>query len=355
MKNSRQNVRMSRQQIEHRKRKRMQSKIFHLVLIIILAMLIFCVRNLNTRLNEMQALLKRLEPQSDRIVTSEEDIPEEAEEDYTGSIEAWDVGKPIERTEAEVLQRIYDLGQRSRVVEEIYQNSSLYPKDLLAALANNPEMSDFVSGYLNEHNDSAGGLTDAEKGQEHPLFLQWDPRWGYKSYGENCIGLSGCGPTCIAMALYYITKNAEITPDKIAEYSMKNGYYVQGTGTAWALVEDIPKQYGIKVTKLSAQASNLTAVLDSGGVIICSMSRGDFTLSGHYIVIYGYDSEGFIINDPNCVARSKRRWKFEELKYQTKNIWAYMPEGQDITEGHSTINGQSITEKVTVVSSPLPN
>lgn len=348
MKNSRQNVRMSRQQIGHRKRKRMQNKIFHLVLVIILAMLVFCVRNLNIRLNEMQAVLKRLEPQPDRKVTSEEDTPEK-EENYIGSIEAWDVGKPIERTEAEVLQRIYELGQRSPVFEEIYQNSSRYPKDLLAALANNPEMSAFVAGYLDEHNDNAGGLTDAEIEQEHPLFLQWDPRWGYQSYGESCIGLSGCGPTCIAMALYYMTKNAEITPDKIAEYSMKNGYYVQGTGTAWALVEDIPKQYGIKVTKLSAQASSLTAVLDSGGIIICSMSRGDFTLSGHYIVIYGYDSEGFIINDPNCVARSKRRWTFGELKYQTKNIWAYMPEGQGI------INGQSITEKVTVVSSPFPN
>ena len=345
MRNSRQSVRMSRQQIERRKRKRMQNKILHLVLVIILAMLVFCVRNLNTRLNEMQAVLKRLEPQPDRTVTNEEDTPEEAEEDYIGSIEAWDVGKPIERTEAEVLQRIYELGQRSSVLEKIYQNSSRYPKDLLAALANNPEMSDFVAGYLNEHNDSTGGLTDAEREQEYPLFLQWDPRWGYQSYGESCIGLSGCGPTCIAMALYYMTKNAEITPDKIAEYSMKNGYYVQGTGTAWALVEDIPKQYGIKVTKLSAQASSLIAVLDNGGVIICSMGRGDFTLSGHYIVIYGYDSEGFIINDPNCMARSKRRWTFEELKYQTKNIWAYMPEGKGITEELSVINVQNIIEK----------
>lgn len=355
MRDSRQNVRMSRKQIEYRRRKQVQNKIFHLVLVIILAMLIFYVRNLNIRLNEMQAVLKRLEPQPDRKVTSEEDIQEETEEDYVGSIEIWDVEKPLERTEAEVLQRIYELGQISPVIGEIYQNSSLYPKDLLAALANNPEMSDFAAGYLNEHSDSAGGLTNAEKEQEYPLFLQWDPRWGYQPYGESCIGLSGCGPTCVAMALYYMIQDAEITPDKIAEYSMKNGYYVQGTGTAWALVEDMPKQYGIKVTKLSAQAGSLTAVLDSGGIIICSMSRGDFTLSGHYIVIYGYDSDGFIINDPNCVARSRRRWAFEELKYQTKNIWAYMPEGQNITEGQNTINGQSIAEKVTVVSSPISN
>ena len=67
------------------------------------------------------------------------------------------------------------------------------------------------------------------------------------------------------------------------------------------------------------------SVLDGGGVIICSVSRGDFTTTGHYIVIYGYESDGFLVNDPNCVARSGK-WAFSRLRSQIKNIWAYMPE-----------------------------
>lgn len=43
----------------------------------------------------------------------------------------------------------------------------------------------------------------------------------------------------------------------------------------------------------------------------------------HFIVIYGYDSKGFKVNDPNCVARSNERWTFSELQYQIKYIWAY--------------------------------
>ena len=45
-----------------------------------------------------------------------------------------------------------------------------------------------------------------------PLFLQWDPRWGYTEYGEDSfLGLSGCGPTCLSMVLYYLTGDKSLT------------------------------------------------------------------------------------------------------------------------------------------------
>lgn len=46
-------------------------------------------------------------------------------------------------------------------------------------------------------------------------------------------------------------------------------------------------------------------------------------LSGHYIVVYEYDNEGFMVNDPNCVARSGKRWTFGEIEKQVKSIWVY--------------------------------
>lgn len=53
------------------------------------------------------------------------------------------------------------------------------------------------------------------------------------------------------------------------------------------------------------------------------MGEGDFTVSGHFIVIYGYDSKGFKVNDPNCIARNNRRWAFDELESQFKSILEY--------------------------------
>jgi hypothetical protein len=53
------------------------------------------------------------------------------------------------------------------------------------------------------------------------------------------------------------------------------------------------------------------------------MAPGDFTAAGHFIVLYGYDEEGFLVNDPNCAARSRQHWSWNVLEGQIKNMWAY--------------------------------
>ena len=339
---------MSRQQIERRRKNRFKRKVFNLSIILILILLLLSIGNIYAQLAELQATMKRLEGgvRGTSHIYAEEQEQGQEQTDYVSSIVSVEVEKPIERTKEEVLERLNELGQNNSVIQEIYDNHSQYPQELLSALANNPEMAVFAADYPGHNGRKSGALTSAEKRQEHPLFLQWDPRWGYQPYGSgSCIGLAGCGPTCLSMALFYLTGDDKLTPDEIAEYSMDNGYYVEGTGTAWALMEDVPKLYGIGVTKLSAEESSIRAVLDNGGVVICSMGRGDFTTSGHYILIYGYDREGLLINDPNCVARSSRHWSFDDLKYQMKNIWAYMPEGKSAAAENSiTVLYQDINE-----------
>ena len=339
-------VRMSRQQIARRRKNRLKRKVFNLSIILILVLLLLSIGNIYAQLAELQTALKRLEGNARGVSRTYAEEQEWEQTDYASSIGSVEVEKPVERTEEEVLERLSELGQNNSVIQEIYENHSQYPQELLSALANNPEMAEFAAGYLSGKKNSTSALTAAEKKQDFPLFLQWDPRWGYQPYGSgSCIGLAGCGPTCLSMALFYLTRDAKLTPDKIAEYSMDNGYYVEGTGTAWALMEDVPKLYGISVTKLSAEESNIRAILDRGGVVICSMGRGDFTTSGHYILIYGYDSKGLLINDPNCVSRSGRHWSFDDLRYQMKNIWAYMPEGKSAaTESAVTVLYQDIRE-----------
>lgn len=244
---------------------------------------------------------------------------------YTEQAGLEQVDRPRERTYGEILDRLKALGEEDDTIAQVAENAAVYPQKLLEALANNPEMADFAAHYLQKVGTTSGeGLTEEEKAQDFPLFLQWDPRWGYASYGDDSvIGLSGCGPTALSMVLWYLTGNEELTPDKIAAYSMENGYYLQGTGTAWQLMEDMARRYGIKVEQPKADERTMRQALDNGSVIICSVGPGDFTLGGHFIVIYGYTDEGFQVNDPNCVARSRRIWSWEELEDQIKNIWVF--------------------------------
>lgn len=310
------------------------------------------LRTMNKALNQVVAAMAvaRQDKEDEMLVASQEEVSspryqsapqkrtepvvskEPEEVDYVEQCGLPQVDKPVERKPAQVLSRLEELAEDNDIIKDIWQNRSRYPEEMLGALANNPEMADFVSNYLTSEAKASGkGLTKAEKEQEFPLFLQWDPRWGYAEYGDGSnVGLSGCGPTCLSMVLYYLLGDESLTPDVIADYSMENGYYMSGTGTAWKLLEDVADMHGLSVWQPKASDWMLKNELDKGNVIICSMKPGDFTAGGHFIVIYGYDSEGFLVNDPNCVARSRQKWTYDEIGRQIKNTWVYTAPTVDI-------------------------
>lgn len=216
-----------------------------------------------------------------------------------------------------------DMAGGDAVLAEIFTARAQYPEELLEALVNNPELKDFVHGYLTADGSVTGGFKEEETEQDFPLFLQWDARWGYAPYGESNIGISGCGPTCLSMVIFALTRDETATPDKLADYSMENNHYVPGIGTAWLLMSEAASDFGIKASEVGLDGDEIRRQLDMGRPIICAMRPGDFTTTGHFIVIYGYDENGFKVNDPNSRERSGRRWTFEELRYQIKNLWCY--------------------------------
>ena len=235
----------------------------------------------------------------------------------------YEVGTPQVLEGDAITARLSELAEKYPEFEEICTNVSLYPENLLAALANNPEMIDFVKGYPTASSSAAGTLTEEEKTAKHPHFLQWDPRWGYTSYGDDILALSGCGPTSLSMVVVALTDNKEASPDVVAAYAMENDYYMVGTGTMWKLMTEGAEHFGLKAAELEINPSVMEKWIDEGGMMIATMAPGNFTAAGHFIVIYGYDEEGFFVNDPNCLARSQKKWDYATLSAQMKKVWGY--------------------------------
>ena len=83
---------------------------------------------------------------------------------------------------------------------------------------------------------------------------------------------------------------------------------------------------------MSLSESVMKNALDDGGLIICSMRPGDFTTTGHFILIYGYDDNGFLINDPNRKSHGDKSWSYDDLSWQIKNLWdlsTHNPHGEN--------------------------
>ena len=126
------------------------------------------------------------------------------------------------------------------------------------------------------------------------------------------------------MVVYSFTRDESITPDVIADYSMQEGYYVKDVGTSWQLLEDVAYEYGLSVEVLDyMDEKDMKKALRKGGMLIASMGPGDFTDQGHFIVIRGYNCEGFIVNDPFSYTNSAKTWDYDILINQSVKIWLY--------------------------------
>ena len=203
--------------------------------------------------------------------------------------------------------------------EENHISYGRYPEDLIELLEINPETKDFVLNY--PFREEIPVDLSSYSRDTVPLFLQWYPMWGYEKYGSGCIGQTGCGPTCLAMAGYYLTGDDRFNPKDIADFSAENGYYASGYGSSWTLISEGAGKLGLNAKELPLVKKKMVDAVENGHPVILALGKGSFTSSGHYIVLTGWEENAFRVNDPNSRIRSEKLWTYEELESQIRNIW----------------------------------
>lgn len=222
----------------------------------------------------------------------------------------------------------YYIGEPTRAEQAVMvyakENSIAYgtwPRSLIELLDRNPETKEFVLGYP-ERETLAQEAFVPETTDTVPLLMQWDPRWGYETYGSDYLAITGCGPTCLAMAGIHLTGDENFRPDRIAGFAQRSGYYAGGYGSSWTLISEGAEELGLTATELPLVKKKITDALEAGNPVILAMGPGDFTTAGHYIVLTEVVDGLFRVNDPNSYANSSRLWSYEELEGQIRNIWA---------------------------------
>lgn len=208
-------------------------------------------------------------------------------------------------------------------VKYILENKDRYPREILNLLSKNSDMTQYVFDFFDkDFKVESDNIGEVEKGVV-PLLLQYDERWGYGVYGDNVLAVNGCGPTAVAMVVAGLTGRNDVTPYEVAQFSYREGYYSKRSGTSWRLLTEGVKSYGIEGTSIVLDKKVMMMELEKGHPIILSMRKGDFTSTGHFIVVTGVKDDKFIVNDSNSRDRSNRLWDYETLSYQIKNLWAF--------------------------------
>ena len=199
------------------------------------------------------------------------------------------------------------------------------PDSLLELKEKYPQTAEFVDSYPRKKNreismDVSGEVTPGEI----PLFIQWDERWGYHSYGNNFFGVNGCGPTCLSMVVCGLTGDTYWNPYEVGVFSEQSGYYVPGEGTAWDLMTEGADVLGLGSEQGEVSEDYIRECMEAGLPLICSMYPGDFTYTGHFIVLTGLDEGGtVIVHDPNSPENSEKHWPMEALLPQICAVWSF--------------------------------
>lgn len=174
----------------------------------------------------------------------------------------------------------------------------------------------------------------ATKNVKPVSYLQTDPKWknhNYSAKGESkTIGSAGCGVTSAAMVIATL-KDKNVTPVTTAEWSMAHGYKALNQGTYYTYFVPQFNQYGIKCKQLntsnlygksssSAHTEALNALKNGNWVIAC-MGKGNWTNSGHFILLYKYENGYVYINDSASTKADRIKNTWDLFSKQVKYLW----------------------------------
>lgn len=198
---------------------------------------------------------------------------------------------------------------------------------LCAAYFTNGSIDSMKPSLSGSGNAGAATLVSTPKSEwkrgSTPALYQTDAQWADTRYANDTLRESGCGPTCMSMVYVNLTGRKEMDPAKMCAYS-ENGGYVDSGATSWRFMSAGAEGLGLRSKELSADKSIIKNEVSAGHPVIAIMGPGDFTTTGHFIVICGIDENGrAIIRDPNSEENTKKAWSLDTIISQARNFWSY--------------------------------
>lgn len=164
-------------------------------------------------------------------------------------------------------------------------------------------------------------------------FNQTEEPWGSMPYGTSTIGAAGCGPTSMSIVISTLTGKI-VNPQTTCVFSMNNGEYVPGAGTAHSFIGNAASNWGLTCERVGKDRMDyVVQSLKEGKMVveICEAYTITGSGSGHFIVLTGVTRDGYI-TIADCASRER-----STKAYSVDTIKSY---GRDLSAGAFWIIGK---------------
>ena len=165
-----------------------------------------------------------------------------------------------------------------------------------------------LEGWADAGIPSLGDVRFTDGTTEVVYYNQLDERYAGEPYGTDHIGGYGCGPAAMAIVVSSLTGEV-VDPVQMAAWSYENGYWCKGGGSYHALIPAAAENWELAVEGCSvSEPQRILDALAEGKLVVAIMSKGQFTKSGHFIVLRGVQDGKILVADPASYNRSGQLW-----------------------------------------------
>ena len=165
-------------------------------------------------------------------------------------------------------------------------------------------------------------VTKIRKIGKFPNAIQWDSQIGFNKYGEDLVNTHGCGPISLYNIYVGLTGDTEKTPIDFVNWAANNGFKAPDHGGSYLSLMDLgARKLGLKSEKITFSQEKVENALKSGAVVQLMVGKGDFSKGTHFVFIQDKDDQGYIVNDPNSLVNSDKRWSYDVLAKQVQYAW----------------------------------
>ena len=181
---------------------------------------------------------------------------------------------------------------------------------LLELALREPDAIAYVAGDAEKNAPKgASAYGDSASKGYYPKLFNWDTRWGYVTYGDGPMGLTGSGPTALSMAYIGLTGKTDQTPDALAKKATENEGIDKVYDTTPEFMVNTAEELGLEVEELSASSENMSENLQSGTAILVQLRERSLTDEAHWALAVGRNLDGSInLYDPTSSAVSEHPW-----------------------------------------------
>lgn len=223
---------------------------------------------------------------------------------------------------ADMTKKLQARLDQDKQMEKIASQADQYADDSIIQLAlDEPLAIDFVAN-LPSANKSASSYTDALTKGTVPQLYNWDTRWGYVSYAGLPLGVSGSGPTSLAMAYMGLTGKNDKSPADMASLASNAGY---ATGDAYTSKDFFSKQaasLGLTCEIVSPSSDEITGSLKNAHPVICLVAADTLTAAEHYVVCASVNEDGTVnVYDPTSSSVTGRAWSPSVIALATSDMF----------------------------------